>query len=93
METAMDIDRLDFAIRLLDALERWYRIYLNSGQDHIRQTWLKYADIIGKRIEVIFKSDTQRGTVVGLDENGALLLEGEAGVQQVLAGDVYIERL
>jgi BirA family biotin operon repressor/biotin-[acetyl-CoA-carboxylase] ligase len=93
METAMDIDRLDFAIRLLDALERWYRIYLNSGQDHIRQTWLKYADIIGKRIEVVFKSDTQRGTVVGLDENGALLLEGEAGVQQVLAGDVYIERL
>jgi biotin-(acetyl-CoA carboxylase) ligase len=35
----------------------------------------------------------QRGTVAGLDASGALLLEGEAGMQQVLAGDVYIERL
>jgi BirA family transcriptional regulator, biotin operon repressor / biotin---[acetyl-CoA-carboxylase] ligase len=93
METAMDIDRLDFAVRLIDTLERWYRIYLNGGQEHIRESWLRYADIIGKRIEVVFKSDTQRGTVVGLDDNGALLLEGETGVQQVLAGDVYIERL
>jgi len=93
IETALEIDRLDVAVRLLEALERWYRIYLNGGQDHIRQSWLKYADIIGKRIEVVYQSDTQRGTVVGLDENGALLLEGETGLQQVLAGDVYIERL
>jgi BirA family biotin operon repressor/biotin-[acetyl-CoA-carboxylase] ligase len=91
--TDCEIERLDVAIRLLDYLERWYRIFLNGGQDHIRESWLKYADIIGKRIEVVFKSDTQRGTVVGLDENGALLIEGETGVQQVLAGDVYIERL
>ncbi|HTZ39848.1 MAG TPA: biotin--[acetyl-CoA-carboxylase] ligase [Syntrophales bacterium] len=93
IETALEIDRLDFAVRLLEALERWYRIYLNGGQDYVRQSWLKYADIIGKRIEVVYQSDTQRGTVVGLDENGALLLEGETGLQQVLAGDVYIERL
>ena len=93
IETALEIDRLDVAVRLLEALERWYRIYINGGQDHIRQSWLKYADIIGKRIEVVYQSDTQRGTVVGLDENGALLLEGETGLQQVLAGDVYIERL
>lgn len=93
METACDIDRLDFAVRLIETLERWYRIFLNGGEDHVRQTWLKYADIIGKRIEVVFKSDIQRGTVVGLDENGALLLQGETGLQQVLAGDVYIERL
>jgi BirA family biotin operon repressor/biotin-[acetyl-CoA-carboxylase] ligase len=93
IETECDVDRLDFAVRLIETLERWYRIFLNGGQDHIRQSWLNYADIIGRRIEVVFKSDTQRGIVVGLDENGALLLQGETGVQQVLAGDVYIERL
>jgi BirA family biotin operon repressor/biotin-[acetyl-CoA-carboxylase] ligase len=93
IETECEIDRLDFSVRLIETLEHWYRIFLNGGQDHIRQSWLKYADIIGRRIEVVFKSDIQRGTVVGLDENGALLIRGETGVQQVLAGDVYIERL
>ena len=93
IETECEIDRLDFSVRLIETLEHWYRIFLNGGQDHIRQSWLKYADIIGRRIEVVFKSDMQRGTVVGLDENGALLIQGETGVQQVLAGDVYIERL
>jgi BirA family biotin operon repressor/biotin-[acetyl-CoA-carboxylase] ligase len=93
IETECSVDRLDFAVRLIETLERWYRIYLNEGQDHIRESWLKYADIIGQKIEVVFKGDSLRGTVVGLDESGALLLEGETGVQQVLAGDVYIERL
>jgi BirA family biotin operon repressor/biotin-[acetyl-CoA-carboxylase] ligase len=93
IETGLEIDRVDFAIRLFETLGNWYRIFLNEGQDHIRECWLKYADIIGRRIEVVFKSDIQRGTVAGLDGNGALLLQGESGVQQVLAGDVYIERL
>ena len=91
--TECEIDRLDVAIRLFENLERWYRIFLNGGEAAIREKWLQYAELIGKRIEVVFKSDMQRGTVVGLDVNGALLLEGETGVQQVLAGDVYIERL
>ena len=91
--TECELDRIDVAIRLFESLERWYRIFLSGGEAAIREKWLQYADIIGKRIEVVFKSETQRGTVAGLDEHGALLLEGETGVQQVLAGDVYIERL
>ena len=91
--TKCELDRIDVAIRLFESLERWYRIFLSGGEAAILEKWLQYADIIGKRIEVVFKSETQRGTVVGLDEHGALLLEGETGVQQVLAGDVYIERL
>jgi BirA family transcriptional regulator, biotin operon repressor / biotin---[acetyl-CoA-carboxylase] ligase len=93
IETAMDIDRLDFAVRLFETLGNWYRVFLNRGEAAIREKWLQYADIVGKRVEVVFKETVQHGTVAGLDENGALLLEGEAGVQQVLAGDVYIERL
>ncbi|MRR38656.1 biotin--[acetyl-CoA-carboxylase] ligase, partial [bacterium] len=91
--TDCEIDRLDVAIRLFENLERWYRIFLSGGEASIRETWLQVAELVGKRIEVVFKSDIQRGTVVGLDEHGALLLEGETGVHQVLAGDVYIERL
>jgi BirA family transcriptional regulator, biotin operon repressor / biotin---[acetyl-CoA-carboxylase] ligase len=91
--TECEIDRLDVAIRLFENLERWYRIFLSGGEAAIREKWLQYAEIIGKRVEVVFKETVQHGTVTGLDENGALLLEGETGVQQVLAGDVYIERL
>jgi BirA family biotin operon repressor/biotin-[acetyl-CoA-carboxylase] ligase len=91
--TECEIDRLDVAIRLFENLERWYRIFLSGGEAAIREKWLQYADIVGKRIEVVFGKTIQRGTVTGLDDSGALLLEGETGVQQVLAGDVYIERL
>ncbi len=93
IETACELDRFDVAARLFEALERGYRIFLGGGEAAIRETWLRYADIVGKRVEVVFGKAVQRGTVTGLDASGALLLEGEAGVQQVLAGDVYIERL
>jgi BirA family biotin operon repressor/biotin-[acetyl-CoA-carboxylase] ligase len=91
--TECEIDRLDVAIRLFENLERCYRIFLSGGEAAIRETWLQYAELVGKRIEVVFGKTIQRGTVTGLDESGALLLEGETGAQQVLAGDVYIERL
>jgi BirA family biotin operon repressor/biotin-[acetyl-CoA-carboxylase] ligase len=93
IETDLDIDRVDFAVRLFEILGNWYRVFLNGGAAAIREKWLQYADLVGKRVEVVFKETVQHGTVRGLDENGALLLEGETGMQQVLAGDLYIERL
>ena len=93
IETDCELDRLDVAVRLFEALERWYRIFLGGGRDAIREAWLRVADIVGRRVEVVCGDAVQRGTVAGLDASGALLLEGEAGMQQVLAGDVYIERL
>lgn len=93
IETACELDRFDVAVRLFEALERRYRIFLGGGQETIREAWLRYADIVGRRVEVVLGQAVQRGTVSGLDASGALLLEGEAGMQQVLAGDVYIERL
>ncbi|NPV03518.1 MAG: biotin--[acetyl-CoA-carboxylase] ligase [Syntrophaceae bacterium] len=93
IETGGEIDRLDFAVRLFESLERWYRVFLGGGGEAIRERWLQCADLVGKRVEVVHGKTTERGTVVGLDPAGALLLEGETGVQQVLAGDIYIERL
>lgn len=93
METGTDIDRSDFAVRLFEALGNWYRVFLNGGGADIRAAWLRRSDLVGKQVEVVFKETVQRGAVTGLDENGALLLEGESGLQRVLAGDVYIARL
>lgn len=93
IETGGDVGRLDFAVRLFESLERWYRVFLGGGEAAIRERWLQGADLVGKRVEVVLGATTERGTVVGLDPTGALLLEGETGVRQVLAGDVYIERL
>ena len=92
IETGGDVDRLDFAVRLFESLERWYRVFLGGGEAAIRERWLQGADLVGKRVEVVLGKTTERGTVVGLDPTGALLLEGETGVRQVLAGDIYIER-
>lgn len=93
IETGCEAQRLDAAARLFEQTERWYRIFLQGDSAAIRETWLRYADIVGRRVEVVFGNGVQRGTVSGLDASGALVLEGETGAQRVLAGDVYIERL
>ena len=39
------------------------------------------------------ESATLYGTCIGVDDDGALLLRGEDGIQRVLAGDVSLRPL
>jgi BirA family biotin operon repressor/biotin-[acetyl-CoA-carboxylase] ligase len=91
METGSMHDRLDVISKLFDFIDKWYKVFLRAGFVGLRDTWMSHADILGKRIKVIFKDEIQTGMVTGIDNDGTILIEGENGViQRVIAGDVHL---
>jgi len=87
------IGRAAFTASLLTHLEKWCVLWIEKGFLALRSAWERYAaDLIGKPISVAAPEGTIEGTVLGLDTDGALLLQSEEGKspRRVLAGDVTV---
>lgn len=56
----------------------------------IRDMWLAYAAGLGERIKVAAPGRTLDGTFVGLDQAGRLMVETDAGIATLDAGDVFL---
>jgi BirA family biotin operon repressor/biotin-[acetyl-CoA-carboxylase] ligase len=59
-----------------------------EGFAAIRANWLAHALPIGAPIRVRLPDGERRGGFAGLGEGGELLLESEAGIETIIAGDV-----
>ena len=85
------IRREDVAFLLCDHLEKWYQIFLREGFTPVRERWLALSEMTGRRVRVLFQGEVQEGVVVGIDFDGALLLDDERGaVRRIIAGDASI---
>jgi BirA family biotin operon repressor/biotin-[acetyl-CoA-carboxylase] ligase len=74
---------------LLGHLERLYDVFRQTGIAPIRERWLHYSRIIGRRVRFCQTSAAAEGTVVGLDEDGALLVQtASQPAQRVFSGEV-----
>ena len=90
-ETGKDISRLDVAEALYNHFERWYTIWKTRGFSPVREEWLKYSFMVGKRIQVDFRGNIQTGDMLGIDEFGALLVSDEEGmIKKLMAGDATV---
>jgi BirA family biotin operon repressor/biotin-[acetyl-CoA-carboxylase] ligase len=84
-----EVSRLLFTRTLLEQIDRLYSQYQREGFEPIMQAWQEYFILTGQRVEVDCQGRLLRGQVLGLDEDGALLLRLDDGRQErVLAGDV-----
>lgn len=84
-----EVSRMLFTRTLLEQLDRLYSQYRREGFEPIMQAWQEYFVLTGVQVEVDCQGRLLRGRVVGLDEDGALLLKLADGRQErVLAGDV-----
>lgn len=90
MEIAgQSISREDFLGRLIQDLDRWYGILQESGFDPVASRWQARFGLKGKRVRVETGTETLTGAAVGIDRDGALLVEDEQGQRRrVVAGDV-----
>jgi BirA family biotin operon repressor/biotin-[acetyl-CoA-carboxylase] ligase len=89
LEAGRDISRLDVTRALLTALDDFYDAYLAHGYDPIREEWLSRCTMNGREVRVTFQNSVQEGMVMGIDEDGALLIRLHDGrVERVMAGDV-----
>lgn len=86
------IDRTTFTASLLTHLEKSYVLWLQEGFLTLRVRWERYAShMLGKRISVAVPEGTVVGMVLGLDPDGALVVQGESGERhRLLAGDVTV---
>jgi len=92
-EMGETISRKVFLWSLLEALERWYVIFLKEGGASVLEAWREKAKIEGKRVKVTSFGETLVGTAVGVDSDGALILKTKNGEQKrIVAGDVEYRR-
>jgi len=93
LASGQPVDRSLFTATLLTHLEKLYALWLEEGFLALRPLWERHAaGMLGKQITVAAPEGTVAGTVLGLDSDGALLLqEGDSGTpRRVLAGDVTV---
>jgi len=82
------VDRAAFVARLMKLLEQWMQVHQSEGFGPVRARWRALSGTLG--LEVLVKSERRelRGVAEDIDDDGALLLRTDAGVERVLAGDV-----
>jgi len=91
LATGASVDRARFTGRLLNALEARYEQWQRDGFAPIAAAWRALTPLIGRHIRVQEPGAIVEGTVVDLDEDGALRLRrADGGEHRVLAGDVTV---
>ena len=91
--TGRSVDRAAFAADLLGSFERFYDEFLSTGLARLRERWDAYSVLNGEWVTVEGAGETREGRVLGIDEDGALRLEGRQGqIVRALAGDVTLKK-
>ncbi|MEI7608726.1 MAG: biotin--[acetyl-CoA-carboxylase] ligase [Rhodospirillaceae bacterium] len=77
--------------RLLAAFGHWYGCWDDQGLAPVRAAWLERAAGLGGPVTVRLHAETLCGSFIGLDGDGALLLDPDGGgpVRRITAGDVF----
>jgi BirA family biotin operon repressor/biotin-[acetyl-CoA-carboxylase] ligase len=93
IEMGQTVSRKVFLRSLLQALEKWYSIFLKEGNDVLLEAWRDWAQIKGRKVKVTSFGETFVGVAIDVDSDGALILEIEEGKRRrVVAGDVEYRR-
>lgn len=78
---------------ILGEFHRLFETYSTAGFPALRGAWEQRNAFADLPVAIRGESVTMHGTCMGVDDDGALLLRGEDGVQRVLAGDVSLRPL
>lgn len=83
------VSRLDFTRSLLQEIDTLYQTYLEQGSVPIMSAWTDLCDLTGKPVQVDCNEVQIEGTMTGLAEDGALLVQTKTGkIESIYAGDV-----
>lgn len=88
METKKTYERSRVCGILLSNLERYYDLFKKEGARTICEIWEERARIRGKHLEINQMGEVFAGTAIGIDRDGAILLDIGGTTKKILAGDV-----
>jgi len=87
--TGKPVNRSEFTLRLIQNLERCYGELEEGGFSFLAERWAGFFRLKGKRVRVQMLEQAILGKAMGIDIDGALILEDERGfVKRIVAGEV-----
>lgn len=89
IESGKPLKRVSLIQRLCRIFEEEYDHYLQAGFERVKQEWENHSYTIGKWVTLQTISQQLEGRAVGLDEEGVLKVEDQAGqIHKVYSADV-----
>jgi len=90
-ETGRTQKRLPILKRILEEMDRLYKRFLSGEITHLRDEWLSYSIIFGKKVNIFSDGLQENGIAETIDEDGALILLTPGGERKkIVAGDVSL---
>lgn len=90
-DTAFSTNTL--AVTILFQLEEYYEMLLAGRKSDVLNDWRELSVNIGKEVSCQSGNQLLEGRVIGINEQGALLLQTTNGEQVIYAGEVSIRNL
>jgi len=89
-ETGGVVDRVAITQRFLERFEQYYATSLYAGFSQIIRHWRAYSATIGRRVKIVTKFRTIVGEAVGIDHDGALIVELDDGsIEKEITGTCF----
>lgn len=89
IETDKKYSIVELLADILNNFDKNYN-YIKVGKlSYIRDSWLKYANIIGRNIKVNNENISLHGKVINVDNDGALFIETKEGEKRIICGDIF----
>ncbi len=82
------VDRPRLLLSILGSLNRHLdKMSTSGGRAEVLGQWREMSDTLGRKVKVEMVDKSVVGTAIGIDEEGALLVETKEGEERVLSGD------
>lgn len=75
-------------LRLVERIADWAETWRTSGFAPVRAAWMARGPALGTPLRLRLGTTEVAGAYAGLDTDGALLLQTEAGLRRMITGDV-----
>ena len=81
-------DRLHIAVAVIEAMVAAFDNFAELGLDAFRERYERYDALVGRDVDVETPDGLLVGTVLGIDEQGALLVNVHGETRRVIAGSI-----
>jgi len=90
-ECGKGIDRIMLLGRILEELEKYYKLILRGDKDALRSEWIGLNSTVGNNVVVQTPKRVISGFAEGIDEDGKLIVRLSSGdIEKISTGDVTI---
>jgi BirA family biotin operon repressor/biotin-[acetyl-CoA-carboxylase] ligase len=87
-EIGIQVPKVELLKSILKSFDEKYSRLTSGDYDFIRDSWLSYSNIIGKKIQVQDEETVTTGKVTDIDGSGCLILNTKNGNVRIVSGDV-----